>query len=126
MEASLSKVQLVGYSEKKDVFGLLQVSPVSSGYGLGSSNWIISSSCERIAYVSGSSTLVTHPRPIDQSPLRNADCFILSSLIQTPLHNPNDMIGEFINRVAETTKQGGNVLVPCYPSGEATMSYLLS
>jgi integrator complex subunit 9 len=43
MESSLSKVTLVGYSEKKDVFGLLEVSPHSSGYCLGSSNWIISS-----------------------------------------------------------------------------------
>ena len=53
MEASLAKVQLAGYSQKIDVFGLLQVSPVSSGYSLGSANWIISSSCEKIAYISG-------------------------------------------------------------------------
>ncbi len=43
MESALSRVTLVGYSEKKDVFGLLEVSPHSSGYCLGSSNWIISS-----------------------------------------------------------------------------------
>ncbi len=43
MDSSLSKVTLVGYSEKKDVFGLLEVSPHSSGYCLGSSNWIITS-----------------------------------------------------------------------------------
>ena len=27
------------------------------------------------------------------------------------------MIGEFCKTVVETTKQGGNVLVPVYPSG---------
>ena len=27
------------------------------------------------------------------------------------------MIGEFCKTVVETTKQGGNVLVPCFPSG---------
>ncbi len=43
MESCLSRVTLVGYSEKKDIFGLLEVSPASSGYCLGSSNWIISS-----------------------------------------------------------------------------------
>lgn len=66
MESCLNKVQLVGFSEKKDVFGLLSVSPISSGYCLGSSNWIISTGFEKIGYVSGSSTLTTHPRPMDQ------------------------------------------------------------
>jgi Cft2 family RNA processing exonuclease len=27
------------------------------------------------------------------------------------------MIGEFCKTVVDTTKQGGNVLVPCFPSG---------
>ena len=35
---------------------------VSSGYSLGSCNWIIHSGYEKIAYVSASSTLTTHPR----------------------------------------------------------------
>eukprot|EP00095_Tigriopus_kingsejongensis_P004426 maker-scaffold731_size105367-snap-gene-0.13 protein:Tk04426 transcript:maker-scaffold731_size105367-snap-gene-0.13-mRNA-1 annotation:"integrator complex subunit 9" len=117
MESCLSKVHMVGYSEKKDVFGLLEVSPVSSGYCLGSSNWIISSPFERIAYISGSSTLTTHPCPMEQAPLRNADCVILTALTQTPQTNADMMIGEFCKTVVETTRQGGNVLVPCYPSG---------
>ncbi|CAB4068088.1 INTS9 [Lepeophtheirus salmonis] len=78
MESSLSKVQLMGYSEKKDVFGLLTVSPVSSG---------------------------------------NVDCLIMTSLTQTPTQMPDPMIGEFCKSVVETTRLGGNVLVPCYPSG---------
>lgn len=118
MESCLSKVQLVGYSEKMDVFGLLEVSPVSSGYRLGSSNWIISSEFERIAYVSGTSTLTTHPCPMEQAPLRNMNCVILTALTQTPQTNPDPMIGEFCKTVIETTRQGGNVLVPCYPSGK--------
>lgn len=46
----------------QDIYGALRVMPVSSGYCLGSSNWVISSDHEKIAYVSGSSTLTTHPR----------------------------------------------------------------
>ena len=90
---------------------------VSSGYCIGSSNWVINSGFEKIAYVSGSSTLTTHPRPMDQGPLRNADCLILTALTQTPTQNPDPMIVEFCKTVIDTTKQGGNVLVPCYPSG---------
>ena len=36
------------------------------------------------------------------------------------------MIGEFCTRVAETTKLGGNVLVPCYPSGKELVFFILS
>ena len=62
IESCLSKITLVGFSEQKDIFGLIKVSPVSSGYCIGSSNWVINSGFEKIAYVSGSSTLTTHPR----------------------------------------------------------------
>ena len=119
MESSLSKVTLVGFSEKKDVFGLLTVSPISSGYCIGSSNWVITSGYEKIAYVSGSSSLTTHPRPMDQSPLRNLDCMILTALTQAPTLSPDPMIGDFCKTVLETTRNGGNVLVPCYPAGVA-------
>jgi hypothetical protein len=124
MESSLSKVTLVGYSEKVDIFGLVQVSPVSSGYCLGSSNWLIASASTgvRIGYVSGSSTLATHPKPIDKSSLRGVDCLLLTSLTVTPTKNPDTMIGDFCRTVCETVKQGGNVLVPCYPSGKTLIN----
>ena len=72
---------------------------------------------EKIAYVSGSSTLTTHPSSLDQSPLRNTDCLIMTALTQTPTQNPDPMIVEFCKTVIETAKSGGNVLVPCYPAG---------
>ena len=70
-----------------------------------------------IFMISGSSTLTTHPSSLDQAPLRNTDCLIMTALTQTPTHNPDPMIVEFCKTVIETTKMGGNVLVPCYPSG---------
>jgi integrator complex subunit 9 len=79
---------MVGFSEQKDIFGLLSVSPISSGLCIGSSNWIISSGFEKVAYVSGSSTLTTHPRLIDTTTPKNVDCLILTSLTQTPTLNP--------------------------------------
>lgn len=111
VNSALSKVQLVGYSQKvvrmtfyhwqisgfsstrcysgwniillscicfltaitsyflQELFGAVQISPLSSGYSLGSSNWIIQSHHEKVAYVSGSSLLTTHPQVGQQAEL---------------------------------------------------------
>uniref|UniRef100_A0A8C6WNK5 Integrator complex subunit 9 n=1 Tax=Neogobius melanostomus TaxID=47308 RepID=A0A8C6WNK5_9GOBI len=110
VNSALSKVQL-------ELFGAVQVSPLSSGYSLGSSNWTIQSHHEKVAYVSGSSLLTTHPQPMDQSSLKNSDVLILTGLTQMPTANPDGMLGEFCSNLAMTIRAGGNVLVPCYSSG---------
>ncbi|KAF0308561.1 Integrator complex subunit 9 [Amphibalanus amphitrite] len=114
---AVRRVHTVGYGEKMDVFGALRVMPSSSGYCLGSANWTISSEYEKIVYVNGSSTLTTHPKQLEQAQLRGARVLILNGLTQVPSYNPDDMIGAFCAKVAHTLKGGGNVLVPCCPSG---------
>uniref|UniRef100_A0A8C9PS57 Integrator complex subunit 9 n=2 Tax=Marmotini TaxID=337730 RepID=A0A8C9PS57_SPEDA len=117
VNSALSKIQLVGYSQKIELFGAVQVTPLSSGYALGSSNWIIQSHYEKVSYVSGSSLLTTHPQPMDQASLKNSDVLVLTGLTQIPTANPDGMVGEFCSNLALTVRNGGNVLVPCYPSG---------
>lgn len=77
----------------QDVYGALQVVPASSGFCLGSSNWIITTDYEKIVYLSGSSTLTTHPRPMDHNSIKNADILIMTDLTQTPISNPDAMLG---------------------------------
>uniref|UniRef100_A0A1B6CJW2 Beta-Casp domain-containing protein n=1 Tax=Clastoptera arizonana TaxID=38151 RepID=A0A1B6CJW2_9HEMI len=117
VQNSLARVRMLGYDEKRDVYGSLRVTPVSSGYCLGSSNWIISSDHEKIAYVSGSSTLTTHPKPMDQAALKNSHVLVLTGLTQTPTANPDTMLGELCLAVAMTVRNNGCVLIPCYASG---------
>lgn len=117
VHSSLARIQIVGYDEKLDVYGALQVMPVSSGYCLGSSNWVISSDHEKISYVSGSSTLTTHPRPMDQQALKNSNVLIMTGLTQTPTANPDAMLGDLCMTVVSTLRNNGSVLIPCYPSG---------
>ncbi|RWS13077.1 integrator complex subunit 9-like protein [Dinothrombium tinctorium] len=114
---SLSKVKIVAFSEKIDVFGNLQVTPLSSGYCIGSCNWVINTNNDKIVYLSATSTLTTHPKPMDHGPLRNASILILTNLTQTPTSNPDNMLGALCENVSVTLKNGGNVLIPCYSSG---------
>ena len=117
VNSTLSKIQLVGNSQKNELFGAVQVTLVSSGYALGSSNWIIQSHYEKVSYVSGSSLLTTHPQIMDQASLKNSDVLVLTGLTHIPTANPDGMVGEFCSNLALTVRNGGNVLVPCYPSG---------
>jgi len=117
VNSCLAKVEVVGHNERMDCFGLIQVTSVSSGYCIGSCNWILSTGFEKIVYVSASSTLTTHPRAIDQQSIKNADCMILTGLTQAPTQMPDPMIGDFCRLVCDTLKSNGNVLIPCFPSG---------
>lgn len=114
---ALARVRRVGYDERVDVYGALDATPVSSGFCLGSANWVLRSAHEKVAYVSGSSTLTTHPRPINQAALRGADLLILAALTQTPAHNPDHMLGDLCVHACVTLRAGGSVLCPVYPSG---------
>ncbi|XP_008563320.1 PREDICTED: integrator complex subunit 9-like [Galeopterus variegatus] len=61
--------------------------------------------------------LVVVFQPMDQASLKNSDVLILTGLTQIPTANPDGMVGEFCSNLALTVRNGGNVLVPCYPSG---------
>lgn len=114
---ALARVRVVGYDERVDVYGALDATAVSSGFCLGSANWVLRSAHEKVCYVSGSSTLTTHPRPINQAALRGADLLVLAALTQTPAHNPDHMLGDLCVHCAGTLRAGGCVLLPVYASG---------
>lgn len=117
IQSCISRIKPAAFSENLSLFGALKLTPLSSGYCLGSCNWVIKSEFEKISYISGSSLLTTHSLPISQEPLKNSDVVIFTGITQTPTHNPDSMLGEFCSTLAVTIKNGGNVLVPCYPSG---------
>ncbi|XP_072042654.1 integrator complex subunit 9-like [Amphiura filiformis] len=117
INSCMSKIQKTSFGEKLPLYGALTMVPMSSGFCLGSSNWVIQSQFEKIVYMSGSSFLTTHSTPISQEPLKNPDILLLTGVTQTPTHNPDSMLGEFCSNLTVTIKNGGSVLVPCYPSG---------
>ncbi|XP_065670377.1 integrator complex subunit 9 homolog isoform X2 [Hydra vulgaris] len=117
VSSSISKIQCVGFSERIDVLGLIRVTAVSSGYAIGSSNWVLETDYHKICYISSSSTYATHSLPMEQNALKNSDLCILNSLTPTGIVNPDAMLRDFCSNLAVTLKNGGNVLIPCFPSG---------
>ncbi|XP_066923310.1 integrator complex subunit 9 homolog [Clytia hemisphaerica] len=117
VSSCISNIQSVGFSEKIDILGLMQVTPVSSGLSIGSTNWILETDFHKIVYISNSSLFATHSMAMHQTSLKDADVCILNSLTQTHTLNPDAMLRDFCNNLATTLKSGGNVLVPCIPSG---------
>lgn len=117
LSSCLSKLKIVNFSQSIDIFGLFEVSAHSSGFCIGSCNWVLKSNHEKIVYMSQTSLLTTHPKPFESQPLQDADVMLLTNLTPSPLVNPDTMLGDFCSHTIQTLKNEGNVLVPCYPCG---------
>lgn len=117
LTSCLSRLKVVNFAQAIDIFGLFEVSAHSSGFCIGSCNWVIKSNHEKIVYMSQTSILTTHPKPFESQPLQDADVMILTNLTPSPLVNPDTMLGDFCSHTIQVLKNDGNVLVPCYPCG---------
>jgi integrator complex subunit 9 len=90
----------------------------SSGYSIGSCNWLIQSNMEKIAYLAASSmSAKSHVKPLDKDGLRDSDALIVSSLSSHPNLTHEEVIPKLMSTVVETLKGGGNVLFPIAPAG---------
>ncbi|RGB23693.1 hypothetical protein C1646_748098 [Rhizophagus diaphanus] len=80
IQSCIDKVRPVRFGEHLNLYEL-EVTAYSSGYCLGSANWMIYCAGEKITIVSSSSTVLNiHPLPFDKTVLNNADVIILSDL----------------------------------------------
>lgn len=114
---SLAKVTTVAFNEKINIFGCLEATPLPSGHLIGSCNWVIKSDYEKLIYISSSSTLTTHPKPMEMIPMKSADVAIVTNLSRAITFNPDSSLHDLCNYVKQTLASNGNVLLPCYTSG---------
>ncbi|KAI9268615.1 beta-lactamase-like protein [Helicostylum pulchrum] len=81
IESCIEKVQPVRYTEKVSLFSTLQLVAYSSGYCLGSSNWLLETSFKKIAFLTPSSLYTNlHPAPFDYDILRDANVIVVGGL----------------------------------------------
>ena len=77
----IDKVQIVRYTQTLSLFSTLNVSAYSSGYCLGSSNWLLETSARKIAFLSSSSICANlHPAPFDADILKGTDVVVVGGL----------------------------------------------
>ncbi|CAB4490562.1 unnamed protein product [Rhizophagus irregularis] len=117
IQSCIDKVRPVRFGEHLNLYEL-EVTAYSSGYCLGSANWMIDCGGEKISIVSSSSTVQNiHPLPFDETVLNNADVIILSDLRDKDGARFETILIEIGNCVANTLKNKGNVLFPCTMNG---------
>lgn len=79
----IEKIQPVRYTETISLFSTLNLVAYSSGYSLGSANWVLETSFKKITFLSSSSLYTNlHPAPFDFDLIRDADVIVVSGLSQ--------------------------------------------
>jgi len=118
VESCMQRVRSVSFQEDVVISDRVQIRAVSSGYAIGSANWIIQTTGEKIAYMAASSSSSSrHPEPLDLDSLRNVDVVIMSHVSPESVPRPDSMLTELFSLVGGTVRDGGSVLVPCYCTG---------
>lgn len=125
IEECIQKVKGVSFRQPIALFGAtLQAIAVSSGYSLGSANWILQTPSEKIVYLATSSAnSLRHPEPLELEMLKDAQVAIVTNLNQFSTHQTSNaistdtMINELCRAIGVTVSNGGDVLIPVSSSG---------
>ncbi|OAF68062.1 hypothetical protein A3Q56_04197 [Intoshia linei] len=116
IEECLSRIEIINIDEIKVLEDTVNLIAISAGYVIGSCNWIIKSSLEKIAVVSKSSYLTTHIRKMSTEYLCDCDSMIFTSLKYSKFE-PDNMLRILTEKAVEIINNDGSVIIPCYTSG---------
>lgn len=74
---------VLNHNETHKYDNLVSLTPVSSGFHIGSSNWNLEVGQMKFALITNASFGVDyrHPMPFNGAPLKNADCMVISSVV---------------------------------------------
>lgn len=100
IEKCISKITSVSYNQILNIFGSFKVMAVSSGFSLGSANWIIQTEFEKIVYISSSSSAASrHPEPLTFLPLKEADVAIITDVNTEINKDAETMLSELCRNI---------------------------
>ncbi|ELR21870.1 integrator complex subunit 9, putative, partial [Acanthamoeba castellanii str. Neff] len=111
VEEAISKVHRVSFHQHINLLGVMEAVPVSSGFALGSANWILRTDNEKVIYVADSSLSPgRHPQPLDNTLFSNCDMMIMTSLSPEPQYPPEAMVQELCNLVGAAALFPGGII----------------
>ncbi|KAI8083179.1 beta-lactamase-like protein [Halteromyces radiatus] len=109
----VEKIQPVRFNEKMPLFSTLDVMAYSSGYSIGSCNWLLETSLKKIVVISASSTRAElHPSLLDCAIMQSADVILVSDLISDNNNNYDVGCKKLLSYVAGTVGARHNVILP--------------
>eukprot|EP01098_Paradermamoeba_levis_P010049 TRINITY_DN4207_c0_g2_i1.p1 TRINITY_DN4207_c0_g2~~TRINITY_DN4207_c0_g2_i1.p1 ORF type:complete len:704 (-),score=190.32 TRINITY_DN4207_c0_g2_i1:65-1936(-) len=120
VEKCIAKILPLNYGEEINIYSSLRIRPISSGFSLGSANWLLLSEYEKIVYMSDSASanhLARHPEPMEINKMKGCDLLILSKLTNEPSVSPESSLERLLTNLGMTLNSGGNVLMPIHASG---------
>jgi integrator complex subunit 9 len=119
IDIAISKVSPVNFLQEINIFDLVTVIPVSSGYCLGGANLVIKTHYDKIVYMAHTSGISRHPEPFDATLMKLPHTLILTQL-QSPTVQPKSLENSFVEfsgAIQHTLAMGGSVIVPVYSCG---------
>ncbi|KAJ1985420.1 Integrator complex subunit 9 [Dimargaris verticillata] len=118
---TLEKIQGLRYRESQSPLPSVRVTPYSSGFALGSANWVVEVEGQHLTLLSNASLLTgTHPSEFDWQVVEHADALVVTGDFkdQGPPALPlAQRFGQIASAVVATLKRKGNVLLPCHIMG---------
>ena len=96
IESSFSKLTVLNFNEIHQLDENVSITGISSGYSLGSSNWVFQTKTKKVGYLSNSSLSThRHPSAFDFASMQNADILIIEDIVNKvnidfskPIHTP--------------------------------------
>ncbi|KAI8437891.1 hypothetical protein MSG28_010573 [Choristoneura fumiferana] len=95
LRRALARVRVVGYDERVDIYGALDATPVSSGFCLGSANWVLRSAHEKC--------LGAH---LEAAGLAHVPLYVLSEVADASLAYSN-ILAEWVSQAKQPFPHAG-------------------
>jgi len=116
-------VVVLNHNERHVFDSMVQLTPVSSGFHIGASNWVLEVAQLKLSVITNLSSNLSgvnyrHPMPFNGAPLANADCLLLTSVVLSPERPPFDtQIHNLLNKLNQCLHSNLNakVLMPVQP-----------
>ncbi|KAI9203967.1 beta-lactamase-like protein [Polychytrium aggregatum] len=119
LRSCMAKIQRVSHNQILRLGSDLMAVPVSSGFNLGSTNWILDTSATKIGIVGVSSvSQPQHSSRINTEALNDCSIWIFhGSIAADHSVSPIASINSLCERIAMAVDRGGNVILPIGPCG---------